>query len=119
MSHKREVFSINNEKTLLKLHYFLRLAAIEQNLSSIVGATTLGFPNMLKIRIFYHPEGCFQSKTLTLKNKNKIFPKFLSPFHITSYGPRTPENERIFGSKLHTPLFIEGMFFYPQKQYEI
>jgi hypothetical protein len=34
----------------------------------------------------------FQSKTLTLKNKNKIFQKFLSPFNITIYESQASEN---------------------------
>jgi hypothetical protein len=53
----------------------------------------------------------FQSKTLTPKNKNKIFPKFLSPLFRTAYGPRAPENELIFDSKLHTRLIIEALLF--------
>ncbi len=53
-----------------------------------------------------------QSKTLTLKNKNKIFPKFLSPSITKSYEQRAPKNAQIFDSKLHTRLIIEGVFFY-------
>jgi hypothetical protein len=68
---------------------------------------------MLKIRIFYHPEGCFRSKTLTVKNKNKIFQKFLSPSTTTTYEPRPKKNSRFFGSKLHTRLIIEAVFFLP------
>jgi len=52
-----------------------------------------------------------QSKTLTLKNKNKIFPKFLSPSTKTTYGPQAPKNDRFFGSKLSTHLIIEAVFF--------
>jgi len=63
---------------------------------------------------FYHPKGCFQSKTLTLKNKNKIFPKFLSPYITRIYKISTPKNARIFGSKLSTRLIIEAVFFCPQ-----
>ncbi len=55
-----------------------------------------------------------QSKTLTLKNKNEIFQKFLSPSLTTTSGPRTPKNERIFSSNLHTHLIIEAGFFCPQ-----
>jgi hypothetical protein len=40
----------------------------------------------LSLCLLKTPEGCFQSKTLTLKNKNKIFPKFLSLSIITTYG---------------------------------
>jgi hypothetical protein len=61
----------------------------------------------------------FQSKTLTPKNKNQIFQNFLSPSKTKSYGPRAPENEQIFGSKLHTRLIIEGLFFPSLRQYEI
>jgi hypothetical protein len=61
---------------------------------------------------------CFQSKTLTLKNKNKIFPKFLSPFTTTIYGQQSKKNGQIFDSKLHTPLIIEGQLV-SLTQYEI
>jgi len=57
--------------------------------------------------------GQFRSKTLTVKNKNKIFPKFLSPSIKTTYGPRASENGRNFDSKLHTRLIIEAVFFCP------
>ena len=43
----------------------------------------------IRILSFTHPHieksGNFRSKTLALKNKNKIFPKFLSPSIITTY----------------------------------
>ncbi|MHC4242791.1 MAG: hypothetical protein ACYSU4_10335, partial [Planctomycetota bacterium] len=55
----------------------------------------------------------FQSKTLIVKNKNKIFPKFLSPSINTTYEQHANKNSRIFGSKLHTRLIIEGGFFSP------
>jgi hypothetical protein len=55
----------------------------------------------------------FRSKTLTPKNKNKIFPKFLSPSITTTYDPQAKKNSRFFGSKLHTRLIIEGVFFTP------
>jgi hypothetical protein len=53
----------------------------------------------------------FQQKTLTVKNKNRKFQNFLSPFHITSYGPRTPKNGQFFDSKLHIRLIIEALLF--------
>jgi len=56
--------------------------------------------------------GQFQSKTLTVKNKNKIFPEFLSPSITMSYRPRAQKNNQNFGSKLHIRLIIEGVFFY-------
>jgi len=34
-----------------------------------------------------------QSKTLTPKNKNKIFPKFLSPYYTSSYKNPTSKND--------------------------
>ena len=52
-----------------------------------------------------------QSKMNIVKNKNKIFPKFFSPFSQTSYGPTAPENLLFFGPNLHTPLIIEADFF--------
>jgi hypothetical protein len=55
----------------------------------------------------------FQSKTLTLKNKNLNFQNFLSPFQITTYGPHAPKNTRIFDSKLPIRLIIEGGIFLP------
>jgi hypothetical protein len=57
-----------------------------------------------------HKSPIFQSKTLTVKNKNKIFPKFLSPSITTSYGHKALKNARFFGSKLHTRLIIEAQF---------
>jgi hypothetical protein len=54
-----------------------------------------------------------QSKTLTLKNKNEIFPKFLSPSIKTSYEHPASKIETFFGSNLHTPLIIEVVFFCP------
>jgi hypothetical protein len=44
-----------------------------------------------------------QSKTLTVKNKNKIFPKFLSPFPTTCYKNPASKNSQIFGQK-RTPV---------------
>jgi hypothetical protein len=55
-----------------------------------------------------------QSKTLTPKNKNKIFPKFISPSITTTYELHVTKNAQIFDSKLHTRLIIEGVFFCPQ-----
>ena len=55
----------------------------------------------------------FQSKTLALKNKNKIFQKFLSPFIKTTYKQNAKKNSRIFDSNVHTRLIIEGGFFLP------
>ena len=52
-----------------------------------------------------------RSKTLTLKNKNKIFTIFLSPFIKMTYEQKAQKNARIFDSKLHTRLSIEGLFF--------
>jgi hypothetical protein len=66
-----------------------------------------------KLDLNWNPTGYFQSKTLTLKNKNLNFQNFLSPSIITIYGPRAPKNARIFDSKLHTHLIIEGVFFTP------
>jgi len=60
----------------------------------------------------------FQSETLTLKNKNKIFLKFLSPYPASSYKNPASKIETFFDSKLHTRLIIEGVFFYPHRQYE-
>jgi len=31
-----------------------------------------------------------------------------------SYGPLAPKNDQVFGSKLHTRLIIEAVFFCPQ-----
>jgi hypothetical protein len=56
-----------------------------------------------------------QSKTLTVKNKNKIFQKFLSPFLKTTYEQYAVKYSRFFGSKLHTHLIIEGVFFTPRQ----
>jgi hypothetical protein len=56
----------------------------------------------------------FRSKTLTLKNKNKIFQKFLSPSITTTYKKSAQNKSQFFGSKLHTRLSIEGVFFCPQ-----
>ena len=56
----------------------------------------------------------FQSKTLTPKNKNKIFPNFLSPYNTSSYKISAPKKAQIFDSKLSTRLIIEAVFFYPQ-----
>ena len=55
----------------------------------------------------------FQSKTLTVKNKNKIFPKFLSPYYTLIYKNPASKNAQIFDSKLHTRLIIEAGFFSP------
>jgi glutaredoxin 2 len=52
----------------------------------------------------------YQSKTLTPKNKNKIFPKFLSPSITKSYSRKAQKNAQNFGSKLHIRLIIEGCF---------
>ena len=58
------------------------------------------------------PFGCnFRSKTLTVKNKNKIFQIFLSPFSATSYKISSPKKMAFFGSKLHTRLSIEALLF--------
>jgi len=54
-----------------------------------------------------------RSKTLTLKNENKIFPKFLSPSITTSYKNPASKIETFFDSKLPTRLIIEGVFFTP------
>jgi hypothetical protein len=54
----------------------------------------------------------FQSKTLTVKNKNKIFPKFLSPSIIRTYEHQAKKNSRFFGSNVHPRLSIEGVFLY-------
>jgi len=55
-----------------------------------------------------------QSKTLTPKNKNKIFPKFLSPYSTSSYKNPASKIETFFGSKLSTPLIIEAVFLLPE-----
>jgi hypothetical protein len=55
----------------------------------------------------------YQSKTRIVKNKNKIFPKFLSPSIIKAYGIHSAKYDYFFGSKLHTRLIIEGDFFCP------
>jgi len=55
-----------------------------------------------------------QSKTPTLKNKNKIFPKFLSPYSTSSYKNPASKIETFFGSKLSTPLIIEAVFLLPE-----
>ncbi|MHC4244145.1 MAG: hypothetical protein ACYSU4_17195, partial [Planctomycetota bacterium] len=55
--------------------------------------------------------GSLRSKTLIPKNKNKIFPKFLSPYYRKSYAPHNPKKWLIFRSKLHTRLIIEGLLF--------
>jgi hypothetical protein len=55
----------------------------------------------------------FQSKTLTVKNKNKIFPKFLSPYPASSYKNPASKIETFFGSNLHTRLIIERVVFCP------
>ncbi|MDT8303673.1 MAG: hypothetical protein RQ760_19485, partial [Sedimentisphaerales bacterium] len=47
------------------------------------------------------------------KNKNKIFPKFLSSYPVSSYKIPASKIETFFGSILHTHLIIEGAFFYP------
>ena len=81
----------------------------------------------LRFRIDYHVKvgnmpTIFQSKTLTVKNKNKIFPKFLSPSITTTYSPRASGNGRIFDSKVPTRLIIEALLFCPQLrnfEYEI
>jgi len=52
-----------------------------------------------------------QSKTLTLKNKNKIFPKFLSPLSTSSYKNTVSKIETFFGSKAGIGLIIEAVFF--------
>ena len=64
-----------------------------------------------KNREIYVIPGTFQSKTLTVKNKNKIFPKFLSPFLILSYKNQASKIETFFDSNLHTYLIIEGLLF--------
>ena len=56
----------------------------------------------------------FRSKTLTFKNKNKIFAKFLSPFWKTSYESQVTKNSEIFVPKPHIRLIIEGLLFSPQ-----
>jgi len=53
----------------------------------------------------------FQSKTLTLKNKNKIFPKFLSPTMTTTYEKRDKKKSCFIDSKLPTHLIIEALLF--------
>ena len=53
----------------------------------------------------------FQSKTLTVKNKNLKFSNFLSPFLIETYERHAIKYSRIFDSKLHTRLIIEAGFF--------
>ena len=55
----------------------------------------------------------FQSKTLTLKNKNLNFQNFLSPFSISSYKNPASKIETFFDSNLHTRLIIEGKFLGP------
>ena len=59
----------------------------------------------------------FQSKTLTPKNKNKIFSKFLSPFPTLSYKNPVSKIETFFDSKLHTRLIIEAYLFCPQQEH--
>jgi hypothetical protein len=63
-----------------------------------------------------HNSPIFQSKTLTLKNKNKIFPKLLSPFYIKRYEHSAKNNNQIFDSNLHTRLIIEGLLFCPHQE---
>ena len=46
-----------------------------------------------------------------VKNKNKIFPKFLSPYPASSYKNPASKVETFFGSNLHTRLIIEGVFW--------
>jgi len=53
----------------------------------------------------------YQSKTLTPKNKNKIFPKFLSPLPTSSYENPASKIKTFFGSKVSTRLIIEAVFF--------
>ena len=62
------------------------------------------------VKIGNIPPG-FRSKTLTVKNKNRNFQYFLSPFLKTSYEQRLTNNSKIFDSKLHTPLIIEALLF--------
>jgi len=63
--------------------------------------------------------GQFRSKTLTLKNKNKIFPKFLSPFIKMIYECQAKKNARFFGSILHIRLIIEAGVFYPPLEFTL
>lgn len=51
-----------------------------------------------------------QSKTHIVKNKNKIFPIFLSPFLTESYACQASKYDRFFGSKVSTHLIIEALF---------
>jgi len=57
----------------------------------------------------------FRSKTLTVKNKNKIFQNFLSPSITTTYELRASKNGKIFDSKLHTRLIIEALLLRPSE----
>ena len=61
-----------------------------------------------------HPKSSnFQSKTLTAKNKNINFQKFLSPFIKKSYEQQAQKNSKIFDSYVHIALIIEGRLFSP------
>jgi len=62
--------------------------------------------------------GQFQSKMLTVKNKNINFQIFLSPSIKTTYEPQSVKNSKTFGSKLHTRLIIEAGVFYPSPRLE-
>jgi hypothetical protein len=53
----------------------------------------------------------FRSKTLTVKNKNINFQNFLSPLIKRTYEHKAKKNSKIFDSKVHTPLIIEGRLF--------
>jgi len=55
--------------------------------------------------------GQFRSKTLTLKNKNKIFPKFLSPYSTLIYKISILKNSQFLGSNLHIALIMEALLF--------
>ena len=69
---------------------------------------------VLPLGIWNWTRPIFQSKTLTLKNKNLKSQNFLSLFLTKSYKSQVTKYNRIFDSKLHTRLIIEAHLFCPQ-----
>ena len=71
---------------------------------------TVGIPNLKSFRKGVRSE-LFRQKTLTLKNKNKIFHFFYLLFSTSSYENPASKIETFFGSNLYTPLIIEELPF--------